>query len=185
MYKCGIDVSLEVGRMFCNSGTIDLYIPEREWAVELLVDGIGMREHHDRFKKGKIKTYIFFDKYNYNHQIFIIIEGKYSTIPIKDYLIIDIRHTVMVQKYYSNTWHVVPNEDFTNLAVFTDTEKFNIQINGATNDKDHHQDIKYLEYLKKNQNIDNKLMVIMVLLSFIMIMLMAIIIPPDYKNYCG
>ncbi|CAG8605226.1 6848_t:CDS:1 [Scutellospora calospora] len=39
--------------------------------------------------------------------------GKYSSIPIKSYIILDIRETRTVVKAYPNTWHITPNSDFT------------------------------------------------------------------------
>ncbi|CAJ0823737.1 20476_t:CDS:2 [Entrophospora sp. SA101] len=76
------NISLEVGRMYCDDGIIDLYIPK-------------MKEHYNRFKE----------------------DGKYSLIPMKDYIILDIRQTVMAKKLYPKTWYVVPNNNFTILTI--------------------------------------------------------------------
>ncbi|CAH1767234.1 402_t:CDS:2, partial [Entrophospora sp. SA101] len=89
------NISLEVGRMYCDDGIIDLYIPKYGWGIELLIDGVGMKEHYNRFKE----------------------DGKYSLIPMKDYIILDIRQTVMAKKLYPKTWYVVPNNNFTILTI--------------------------------------------------------------------
>lgn len=55
--KClpeGIYVSSEVGRVFCDDGSVDFYIPAYNWAIELLIGGIGLEEHYSRFLKGII-----------------------------------------------------------------------------------------------------------------------------------
>lgn len=49
-----IYVSSEVGRVFCNDGLVDFYIPAYSWAIELLIGGIGLEEHYERFSKGRI-----------------------------------------------------------------------------------------------------------------------------------
>ncbi|CAI2200780.1 1703_t:CDS:1, partial [Funneliformis geosporum] len=39
--KClpkGIYISPEVGRIFCQGGFVDLYIPTYKWAIELLIE---------------------------------------------------------------------------------------------------------------------------------------------------
>lgn len=46
-------ISPEVGKVFCDNGSIDLYIPPSYcWGIELLVDGVGMKEHFMRFQSG-------------------------------------------------------------------------------------------------------------------------------------
>ncbi|RHZ89752.1 hypothetical protein Glove_11g54 [Diversispora epigaea] len=107
MYSClpdEIHISPEVGRMFATDGIVDFYISEPQWAIELLIDGVDMKRHHERFQDG----------------------GRYSSIPIKSYLILDIRETRTVQKSYPNTWHITPNEDFTIFNVLEGTNAFDI-----------------------------------------------------------
>lgn len=57
--KClpgNINMSVEVGGLFTDEGIVDLYVHEYEWAIELLLDGKGMQEHHNRFQDGNILT---------------------------------------------------------------------------------------------------------------------------------
>ncbi|CAH1762255.1 10895_t:CDS:2 [Entrophospora sp. SA101] len=109
IYSCLPDemhISPDVGRIFSTDGVVDFYISEPQWAIELLIDGIDMKRHHERFQDG----------------------GRYSLIPIKSYLILDIRETRTVQKSYPNTWHITPNSDFSIFNVLAGTNIFDIPI---------------------------------------------------------
>lgn len=53
-------VSPEVGSLFCDNGIVDLYIPGYEWAVELLVDGLNLKKHWERFQLSKLSDLINF-----------------------------------------------------------------------------------------------------------------------------
>lgn len=53
--KClppGIHVSPHIGKVFGNDGIVDLYIAKYKWAIDLLIDGDRLGEHHNRFKTG-------------------------------------------------------------------------------------------------------------------------------------
>ncbi|CAG8664795.1 16754_t:CDS:2, partial [Dentiscutata heterogama] len=52
--------------------------------------------------------------------------GKYSSIPIKSYIILDIRETKTVVKAYPNTWHITPNADFTTFNIQDGSNSFDI-----------------------------------------------------------
>lgn len=57
--KClpdGVYLSTEVGKAFSDDGIVDFYISTYKWAIELLIDGVGLKEHYNRFQKG---IYIF------------------------------------------------------------------------------------------------------------------------------
>ncbi|CAG8436596.1 9373_t:CDS:2 [Diversispora eburnea] len=106
MYSClpdEIHISPEVGRMFATDGIVDFYISEPQWAIELLIDDN-----------------------NITLELASPQRGRYSSIPIKSYLILDIRETRTVQKSYPNTWHITPNEDFTTFNVLEGTNPFDI-----------------------------------------------------------
>lgn len=47
-----VNISPEVGKVFSDNGTIDLYIPCYGWGIELLVDGHEMKKHYLRFQPG-------------------------------------------------------------------------------------------------------------------------------------
>lgn len=47
-----INIHSEVGKAYCDEGVVDLYIPVYQWAIEVLIDGIGMKEHYTRFQPG-------------------------------------------------------------------------------------------------------------------------------------
>ncbi|CAG8466832.1 9849_t:CDS:2 [Cetraspora pellucida] len=107
IYSCLPDemhISPDVGRIFATDGVVDFYISEPQWAIELLIDGIDMKRHHERFQDG----------------------GKYSSIPIKSYIILDIRETRTVVKAYPNTWHITPNADFTIFNIQEGSNSFDI-----------------------------------------------------------
>ncbi|CAG8762871.1 4196_t:CDS:2, partial [Acaulospora morrowiae] len=107
IYSCLPDemhISSDVGRIFATDGAVDFYISEPQWAIELLIDGIDLKRHHERFQDG----------------------GRYSPIPIKSYILLDIRETRIVQKSYPKTWHITPNADFTVFNVLEGTDTFNI-----------------------------------------------------------
>ncbi|KAF0443885.1 crinkler family protein [Gigaspora margarita] len=112
IYSClpeEMHISPDVGRIFATDGIVDFYISESQWAIELLIDGIDMKRHHERFQDG----------------------GKYSSIPIKSYIILDIRETRTVLKAYSNTWHITPNADFTIFNIQDGSNFFDITIRGG------------------------------------------------------
>ena len=47
IYSCLPDemhISPDVGRIFATDGVVDFYISELQWAIELLIDGIGNRK---------------------------------------------------------------------------------------------------------------------------------------------
>ncbi|CAJ0760407.1 19010_t:CDS:2 [Entrophospora sp. SA101] len=53
IYSCLPDemhISPDVGRIFSTDGVVDFYISEPQWAIELLIDGIDMKRHHERFQ---------------------------------------------------------------------------------------------------------------------------------------
>lgn len=167
-----IFVSSEVGKMFGNDGIVDLYIQKYRWAIELLIDGDNLKKHHDRFTKGnnnnlffKINL-IFLNIILYN--IFKYIDGKYWCIPISSYMIIDIRQTKKLKKIYPNTWHIIPNNNFTRFEVVTKneyliTENFTI----FTINKDNIY-CKDLDNIKNKMNIFIILLVILILLIFVL-----------------
>ncbi|KAF0443886.1 crinkler family protein [Gigaspora margarita] len=64
-------------------------------------------------------------------RIFATDGGKYSSIPIKSYIILDIRETRTVLKAYSNTWHITPNADFTIFNIQDGSNFFDITIRGG------------------------------------------------------
>ncbi|CAG8667449.1 9231_t:CDS:1, partial [Ambispora leptoticha] len=47
-----VTISVEVGKLFTNDGVLDLYIPELQYAIEILIDGSSLQEHYNRFEKG-------------------------------------------------------------------------------------------------------------------------------------
>ncbi|CAG8789687.1 17156_t:CDS:2 [Dentiscutata erythropus] len=107
IYNClpnEMHISPDVGRIFATDGVVDFYISEPQWAIELLIDGKDMKRHHERFQDG----------------------GKYSSIPIKSYIILDIRETKTTVKAYPNTWHITPNADFTTFNIQDGPNSFNI-----------------------------------------------------------
>lgn len=97
--------------------TVDLYIPTYKWAIEILIDGIEIGEHYRRFKKGNFINIIFgfiISKklINLNN---ILLDGKYSNIPINSFMLIDIRQEKKIKAknlVYKNTWHITPSKDF-------------------------------------------------------------------------
>lgn len=103
--KClpdGVYISNEVGKVFTNDGIVDLYIPSYKWAVELLIDGIGLN------KSSRNLEYFL----NFFISNSLSLGGKYRNIPIKSYLLIDIRQTVKARKLYPNTWFITPSENY-------------------------------------------------------------------------
>ena len=55
IYNClpnGMNLSPDVGRLFPTNGLVDFYITEPQWAIELLIDGVELKEHHERFQEG-------------------------------------------------------------------------------------------------------------------------------------
>ncbi|CAB4415225.1 unnamed protein product [Rhizophagus irregularis] len=145
IYSCLPDemhISPDVGRIFATDGVVDFYISEPQWAIELLIDGIDMKRHHERFQDG----------------------GRYSSIPIKDYIILDIRETRTVLKAYSNTWHITPNSDFTSFNIIEGNTSFDVSIRkvfNRSNVKISSQEYEALEYemksLKRKQESDAEL----------------------------
>ncbi|CAI2171280.1 11502_t:CDS:2 [Funneliformis geosporum] len=114
IYSCLPDemhISPDVGRIFATDGVVDFYISEPQWAIELLIDGIDMKRHHERFQDG----------------------GRYSSIPIKDYIILDIRETRTVIKSYPNTWHITPNTDFTSFSIIEGSTSFDVSVRKVIN----------------------------------------------------
>lgn len=120
-----IYISPEVGKAFCDNGSIDLYIPFYCWGIELLVDGYGMKEHYLRFQAGNkylnSQSFLLYKDinliFNNSDKFNINVGGKYSSIPIKEYLLVDIRQTVKVKKLYLNTWHVNPDESCSSFEI--------------------------------------------------------------------
>ncbi|RIA87642.1 hypothetical protein C1645_776802 [Glomus cerebriforme] len=145
IYSCLPDemhISPDVGRMFATDGVVDFYISELQWAIELLIDGIDMKRHHERFQDG----------------------GRYSSIPIKDYIILDIRETRTVIKAYPNTWHIIPNTDFTSFSIIKSDASFNVPVKKVLNrsnmriSSQEHEALEYeMKSLKHKQNNDDKL----------------------------
>ena len=43
-------ISPDVGRIFATDDVVDFYISEPQWLIELLIDGIDMKRHHERFQ---------------------------------------------------------------------------------------------------------------------------------------
>lgn len=129
-----VTVSVEVGGIFCENGILDIYLADYQWAVELLIDGDRLNEHWNRFQPG-ISTFNSSINSSINYLIAIYISritiinifpkhsfnpfnpGGNSTIPIKDFLLIDIRETTDVKNIYKDTWHIIPNEDFKSFTV--------------------------------------------------------------------
>ncbi|CAJ0824137.1 2345_t:CDS:2 [Entrophospora sp. SA101] len=59
IYSCLPDemhISPDVGRIFSTDGVVDFYISEPQWAIELLIDGIDMKRHHERFQDEVIES---------------------------------------------------------------------------------------------------------------------------------
>lgn len=90
--------------------------------------------------------------------------GRYSSIPIKDYIILDIRETRTVLKAYSNTWHITPNSDFTSFNIIEGNTSFDVSIRkvfNRSNVKISSQEYEALEYemksLKRKQESDAEL----------------------------
>lgn len=117
-------VSVEVGKVFTNKGSVDIYISKYKWAIEILIDGNRLNEHWKRFQPGNSllltfrSVYDSVDSVEWYTKIYIISsDGKYARIPINDFLLVDIRQTVEVRKIYKNTWHIIPNKDFTSFKV--------------------------------------------------------------------
>lgn len=55
--KClpkGVRVYTEVGKIFTDKGSIDLYIPMYQWGIELLIDGDDLKKHYERFLPGNL-----------------------------------------------------------------------------------------------------------------------------------
>lgn len=51
----GIHASVDVGAVFRSTGYVDFYInDQRNWAIELLRDGVDLKGHQKRFQKGGI-----------------------------------------------------------------------------------------------------------------------------------
>ena len=60
IYSCLSDemyISPDVGRIFAIDGVVDFHISEPQWAIELLIDGIDMKRHHERFQDGKFNFF--------------------------------------------------------------------------------------------------------------------------------
>lgn len=108
---------------------------------------------------------------------YLFVDGKYSEIPIKEYLLVDIRQTVSVKKSYHNTWHIIPSEDLTYLNILKGEKEFKIFIN---NNKRilYSQDVRQL--FEKLDNIFIKLdaltfwIIVMVILISIHIVIFSI-----------
>lgn len=123
--KCipyGIYVSPEVGKIYCDSGVVDLYISAYGWAIELLVDGNRLKDHSKRFLPGNFYLIYFLSKpddilfFNLLSLTTLPTGGKYSDIPINSYVLVDIRQTVNKNinnnnNFYPNTWSVIPSKD--------------------------------------------------------------------------
>ncbi|CAH1767756.1 8422_t:CDS:1, partial [Entrophospora sp. SA101] len=41
----------DVGHMYKMNGLLDFYIAKMEWEIELLINGIKMKEHHQHFQE--------------------------------------------------------------------------------------------------------------------------------------
>ncbi|CAG8490918.1 270_t:CDS:2 [Ambispora leptoticha] len=107
IYSCLPDdmhISPDVGKIFAVDGAVDFYISEPQWAIELLIDGSDLKRHHERFQDG----------------------GTYSSIPIKSFLLVDIRETKTLVKSYPNTWHITPNKNFTIFSVTDGSNSFDV-----------------------------------------------------------
>lgn len=116
-----IRISPEFGKIFTDGGSIDLYIPFYGWAIELLVDGCGMKEHYTRFQIGnstssRVSKLSYFILIIFIEPIFYI-DGIYSDIPINDYILIDIRQTIKANKLYPKTWHIHPNVNYPSFDI--------------------------------------------------------------------
>lgn len=48
----GSILSPEVGKLYSNDGVVDLYVSEKKWAIEFLVNSNQMKKYYERFKNG-------------------------------------------------------------------------------------------------------------------------------------
>jgi len=92
-------ISPDVGALFGAEGYVDFYINDVfQWAVELLREGLDMKEHAARFTE----------------------DGAYAPMfpYVKQWAIIDFRtDKKKVRAKYPNMWHVQYNEDMTSFRV--------------------------------------------------------------------
>ncbi|CAJ0634801.1 10022_t:CDS:2, partial [Entrophospora sp. SA101] len=115
IYSClppEIHLSPDVGHLFSTNGLVDFYVNEPKWAgLAFLVNWTQIGHKLDNRTRGIWKD---------------LPNGIYLPIPIQSYLILDFRETKMVRKFYSNTWYVKPNHDFSILNVSTEHDEFKI-----------------------------------------------------------
>lgn len=90
-------------------------------------------------------------------------DGKYSMIPIKSYLLLDIRKTKKVYpianiEKYTHTWFIVPNNEYTCFEIEEHNRKFKIYVKSS------------------NEFCDDKLIMLIKGLYFIGIMIILLLI---------
>ncbi|KAG9307649.1 hypothetical protein G9A89_023214 [Geosiphon pyriformis] len=131
IYSClpeDMHISPDVGKIFAVDGAVDFYISEPQWAIELLIDGTDLKKHHQRFKDDYfLKTISIRDSLSTDQ-----LGGTYSSIPIKSFILIDIRETKSLVKSYPNTWHITPEKDFTTFTVTDGSAIFEVSVRQPT-----------------------------------------------------
>ena len=93
----GATVSVDVGAVFGPVGFLDFYVNgDLCWGVELMREGVKLRQHAQRFED----------------------DGIYANIPLKDWAILDFRReSKAVVQVKPKFWHVCYADDYTKVTV--------------------------------------------------------------------